>query len=102
LLDQVESTSPADRLHKQTLQAIGSVTDYGAGHIWAAENDKDPKLLMERVRTWRVKLPKSIADYAELLDALGFDVVIIRKPLSRTGVVPHGREVEKQQRAFRN
>lgn len=71
--------SPADRLHLETLQAIGDLTSYQAGHIWSAENDRDPKRLMAIVREWRLKQPKTLAAFAELLDALGYRLAIVKK-----------------------
>lgn len=68
--------TPADRLHQETLQAIGTLTDYRIGHMWAAENDGDPKRLMARSREWRLKLPKTLADFAEMMEAIGCRVTI--------------------------
>jgi hypothetical protein len=71
--------SPADRLHQETLQAIGDLTDYKIGHMWAAENDVDPKRLMARSRAWRLKQPKTLADFAEMMEAIGYRVTIVLK-----------------------
>ena len=73
------SLSPADRLHLETLQAIGTLTDYRIGHMWAAENDGDPKRLMARSREWRLKQPKTLSDFAEMMDAIGYRVAIVPK-----------------------
>ena len=71
--------SPADRLHQETLQAIGTLTDYKIAHMWAAENDGDPKRMMARSREWRLKQPKTLGDFAEMMEAIGYQVTIVPK-----------------------
>lgn len=71
--------TPADRLHQQTLQAIGNLTDYKIGHMWAAENDRNPNTLMDRSRDWRLRQPKTLADFAEMMDAIGYEICIVKK-----------------------
>jgi len=71
--------SPADRLHQETLQAIGTLTNYRIGHLWAAETNGNPDRLMARSREWRLKQPKTLGDFAEMLDALGFRLTIVSK-----------------------
>ena len=71
--------SPADRLHQATLRAIGTLTDYRIGYMWAAESDKSPKRLMAKSREWRLKQPKTLSDFAEMLEAIGYRIEIHRK-----------------------
>jgi hypothetical protein len=71
--------TPADRLHQATLQAIGTLTDYRIGYMWAAENDGNPKRLMAKSREWRLKQPKTLSDFAEMISAIGYRIEIHRK-----------------------
>ena len=78
-MTNLANLTPADRLHQATLQAIGTLTDYRIGHMWAAENDGNPKLLMARSREWRLKQPKTLSDFAEMMESIGYRVTIVKK-----------------------
>ena len=75
----ITTTNPIAELQAQFEAAIGSQTDYQLGQMWAAETDENPIATMARARRWRIQLPKSIIDFALLLDALGFNLTIERK-----------------------
>jgi hypothetical protein len=75
----IDPISPSDRLHKETLEAIGDLTDYRVGHIWAESNNRNPLRLMALSRNWRLKQPKTLSYFAELMDAIGYRVTVVRK-----------------------
>jgi hypothetical protein len=71
--------------------------------LWCFDNDiwfallTDPADIDRAIALNGCRIPAGEvdADAVAWLEGLSID-------LSRTGVVPHGREVQKQQRAFRN
>lgn len=73
------SSSPADRLRAQYLEAIGERTDYSLGQAWAKAHGGTPKNLMQRCRDWRGCLPQQLGAFAELMDAIGYSVEITEK-----------------------
>lgn len=76
----MDSTStPADRLRDQYLEAIGERTDYSLGHAWAKAHGGKPETLMHRCRDWRAKLPQQLGSFAELMDTIGYRVEIVKK-----------------------
>lgn len=74
---------PADRFHAEFVKVIDEspLTTYGIGHRWAAETDEDPGVLRKRVDRWKANQPKTIRDLISLMDALGYDVRIVRRGL---------------------
>jgi hypothetical protein len=71
--------SPSERLQQRTLQVFDHLTDYRIGHIWAGASNGNPKRLMDRSREWRQSQPKTLADFAGLMDALGYEIILKKK-----------------------
>jgi hypothetical protein len=69
----------------ETLQSIlddQNLTIYGASQIIGAETDEPIKTIHRRLSEWLRKTPLSWSAIEVALNALGYEIVIVKKPRS--------------------
>lgn len=72
---------PPDRLHRAIVDAINSkkLTDAGLGAVLSPEIDESPRTCAQRVRRLKGGLPLQVIDLSLLLDAIGFELRVVKK-----------------------
>ena len=72
---------PHDRLHAAIVKALdgSGFTTAGLGVLWSAETDDAPRTCEQRVRRLREGLPLQAVDIVNLMDAIGYDVVLKKR-----------------------
>ena len=82
LVLQMQTKTTPDRVLAETIAAIDelNLSDYAVGHLWAETSGATAHTLMRRLGRWRQNgVPESIAHWVELMNAIGCDVVVIKR-----------------------